>query len=79
MRYVKQKLVFRLNEPLHPLKLDQINAEFSDLIVEGVYEQGEALAGERDEPDLAHLPRLIFSFSRRSFGRLRQLIDVING
>ncbi|HUE70812.1 MAG TPA: TIGR00730 family Rossman fold protein [Pirellulaceae bacterium] len=79
MRYVKQKLVFRLNEPLHPLKLDQIKAEFGDLLSEGEYEQGEALPGEKDEPDLAHLPRLIFSFSRRSFGRLRMLIDTING
>ena len=79
MRYVKQKLVFRLNEPLHQLKLDQINAEFTDLLSEGAFEQGEALPGEKDEPDLAHLPRLIFSFSRRSFGRLRQLIDAING
>jgi uncharacterized protein (TIGR00730 family) len=79
MRYVKQKLVFRLNEPLHQLKLDQINAEFGDLVSEGTYEQGEALPGEKDEPDLAHLPRLYFTFSRRSFGRLRQLIDTING
>ena len=79
MRYVKQKLVFRLNEPLHQLKLDQINAEFADLLLDGEFEQGESLPGEKDEPDLAHLPRLVFSFSRRSFGRLRQLIDVING
>jgi uncharacterized protein (TIGR00730 family) len=79
MRYVKQKLVFRLNEPLHQLKLDQINAEFGDLLSDGAYEQGEALSGEKDEPDLAHLPRLYFTFSRRSFGRLRQLIDAING
>jgi uncharacterized protein (TIGR00730 family) len=79
MRYVKQKLVFRLNEPLHQLKLDQINAEFGDLLNDGTFEQGEALSGEKDEPDLAHLPRLYFTFSRRSFGRLRQLIDVING
>jgi uncharacterized protein (TIGR00730 family) len=79
MRYVKQKLVFRLNEPLHQLKLDQINAEFRDLLTEGDYEQSEALPGEKDEPDLAHLPRLSFSFSRRSFGRLRMLIDTING
>jgi hypothetical protein len=79
MRYVKQKLVFRLNQPLHQLMLDRINAEFADLLSEGAYEQGEALPGEKDEPDLAHLPRLYFSFSRRSFGRLRQLIDVING
>lgn len=79
MRYVKQKLVFRLNEPLHPLKLDQLNAEFVDLLSEGRYEQSAALPAEKDEPDLALLPRLVFSFSRRSFGRLRQLIDTING
>ncbi len=79
MRYVKQKLVFRLNEPLHALKLEEINANFRDIVTEGDYEQGEALPAEKDEPDLAHLPRLVFSFSRRSFGRLRQLIDTING
>ncbi len=27
---------------------------------------------------LAHLPRLIFHFNRRDYGRLRQLIDVLN-
>jgi hypothetical protein len=38
----------------------------------------DALAEERDEPELARLPRLVFEFNRRSFGRLRQLIDLIN-
>ncbi|HZN33384.1 MAG TPA: cytochrome D ubiquinol oxidase subunit II, partial [Pirellulaceae bacterium] len=33
---------------------------------------------ERDEADLAHLPRLVFQFNRRNLGRLRLLIDAIN-
>ena len=34
---------------------------------------------ERDDPLLAEFPRLIFHFNSRSFGRLRQLIDAVNG
>ena len=33
---------------------------------------------EREESDLAAMPRLIFRFNRRNYGRLRQLIDCIN-
>jgi len=39
----------------------------------------EALPEERDETDLASLPRLVFHFNRRNYGRLRQLVDCING
>jgi hypothetical protein len=34
------------------------------------------VTGERDE--YPELPRLVLPFSRRDFGRLRQLIDVVN-
>jgi uncharacterized protein (TIGR00730 family) len=78
MRYVKQKLVFRLNEPLHEVLLSDINEAFADILAEGEFEQRGALGEEKDEPDLAALPRLVFQFNRRSLGRLRQLIDVIN-
>jgi uncharacterized protein (TIGR00730 family) len=78
MRYVKQDLVFRLQEPLHPLLLDGINKEFVDLLVEGEFKQREALPLEREETELAHLPRLVFRFNRRNLGRLRMLIDAIN-
>ena len=44
----------------------------------GRFVHGGPLPEEHDEPDLAALPRLIFHFNRRSFGRLRQLIDFIN-
>ena len=36
------------------------------------------LSAEADEPDLAHLPRLVIDFNRRDFGPLRSLIGAIN-
>jgi hypothetical protein len=78
MRYVKQDLVLRLQSPLHPLLLDGINGEFKDLLTDGDFQQREALPLEKDEADIAHYPRLVFHFNRRSLGRLRLLIDAIN-
>jgi uncharacterized protein (TIGR00730 family) len=78
MRYVKNDLVFRLQQPLDESLLDAINSEFTDLLKEGRFEQRPALPLERDEAELNHLPRLVFQFNRRNFGRLRLLIDAIN-
>jgi uncharacterized protein (TIGR00730 family) len=78
MRYVKQRLVFRLQTPLTPAQLDEINAEFTEILVDGKFEQSGPLPQERDEPELAHLPRLVFHFNRRNLGQLRQLINTIN-
>ncbi|HTU24160.1 MAG TPA: hypothetical protein VMF30_02105, partial [Pirellulales bacterium] len=44
----------------------------------GEFAQGAALPEEKEETDQAAHARLIFRFNRRSLGRLRQLIDVIN-
>ena len=79
MRYVKQTLVLRLLEPIHPLLLDEINANFRDILVDGEFSLTTALPAERDEPEFLNFPRLAFHFNRRSLGRLRQLIDVVNG
>ena len=56
----------------------KINAEFADILLEGQFALGGPLPEEQDDPALADLPRLMFHFNRRNFGRLRQLIDGIN-
>jgi uncharacterized protein (TIGR00730 family) len=78
MRYVKDRLVFRLKEKLSDEKLASIQDKYSDILVDGTFEQRSALAEESGEPDLADMPRLVFHFNRRALGRLRMLIDCVN-
>lgn len=78
MRYVRNQLVLRLNVPLSEEKLATINAEYSDILASGTFEQTQALPEEEGEPDLKDLPRLVCHFDRRALGRLRTLIDFIN-
>ena len=78
MRYVKTDLVLRLNYALDASLLETIQTQFSDILIDGQFRQGGPLPEEKDETELAELPRLICHFNRRDLGRLRQLIDVIN-
>ncbi|MDA8967775.1 TIGR00730 family Rossman fold protein [bacterium] len=79
MRYVKNRLVFRLKAPLAESKLAYLKQHYSDILVDGTFEQTNAQPEEVGEPDLSELPRLAFHFNRRALGRLRMLIDCING
>lgn len=78
MRYVKEQLVFRMHQKLSDEAMRHINASFSEVLVEGKFEQRQALPEEKNEPDLAEMPRLVFQFNRRSLAKLRLLIDYIN-
>jgi hypothetical protein len=78
MRYVHRNLVLRLVKPPGRRLLQQINTHFADILTEGRFQTGGPLPAEKDEPELAHLPRLIFAFDRQELGRLRQLIDCLN-
>lgn len=79
LRYVKDRLVFRLKRKLSDAELEAIQSEFSNILVSGSFEQRDALPEEAGEPDLAEMPRLVFRFDRRQLGRLRALINKING
>jgi uncharacterized protein (TIGR00730 family) len=78
MRYVKGDLVLRLQHALPEPLLERIRTEFADIVVAGTFAQTSALPAEANETHLASLPRLRFRFDRRSLGRLRMLINLIN-
>lgn len=78
MRYVKQDLVLRLNEPISGELLEALNTHFAEFLSSGKITAREALDEESDDPELAHLPRLVFHFNRRHLGKLRRMIDSIN-
>ena len=78
MRYVKSKLVLRLQQTPDPTLINDINEQYHNILVDGQFELTRALPIEKDEPELASMPRLVFHFDRRHLGRLRQLIDCLN-
>lgn len=79
IRFVGRLMAMRLNSPISGKQLERIQTQFGDLLSEGQFELRAALEEELDEPALAKLPRLVFPFNCRSAGRLRQLIDYVNG
>ena len=78
MRYVGKELVIRLSRPLPRNALARIRRDFSDILASGSFRLGASLPDEENEPRLAGLPRLIFRFNRKHFGRLRMLVDFLN-
>ena len=79
LRYVGEKLVIRLNSSVKPENVKTLKNHFSDILIsDGALILSKALPEENDEPEIAHLQRLVIDFNREDFGRLRQLIDQIN-
>jgi uncharacterized protein (TIGR00730 family) len=77
-RWVGEQLVIRLSQRLSDAAVVELNEKFSDVVRAGEIVQGTALRQEKNEAAIWDLPRLILTPHRRSFGRFRQLIDVIN-
>ncbi len=78
MRFVGRRLVLRLSTPVDDDELVSLNGEFADIIVGPPITRVEASAGEIEDEDVPELPRIAFGFDRRSFARLRHLIDRLN-
>jgi uncharacterized protein (TIGR00730 family) len=77
-RFVGEDLIVRLRQPPAPALLEGLNRDFRDILTEGEIKGTEPLAEESDDPETLSLPRLLAPFNRKDFGRLRQMIDVIN-
>jgi uncharacterized protein (TIGR00730 family) len=78
-RFVKELLVIRLNYAPSRSAIAALNEDFTDIIIGEKIHQIETTPEEREDNDFVELPRIGFGFDRRNYGRLRQLIDVLNG
>ncbi len=78
-RMVKDLLVLRVKHPPSESALGALNDDFADIVLGEKFRAMEATPEEREDNDHVELPRIAFGFDRRQYGRLRQLIDVING
>jgi uncharacterized protein (TIGR00730 family) len=77
-RYVGDRLVIRLNHRITDESLMRLNDEFSDLLVSGRFELSGPLSAEKDQPEIASLPRLVCTPVRGQYGRQRKMIDTLN-
>ncbi|MBW4493771.1 MAG: LOG family protein [Oscillatoria princeps RMCB-10] len=76
-RYVKNKFVIRLKTEISDTAVENLNENFSDILVKGRIEKSQALPEEAGD-QTADLPRLVLHFNQRDLGRLSQLIAAIN-
>ncbi|MEH2449459.1 MAG: LOG family protein [Nostoc sp.] len=76
-RYVGNKLVIRLKTDISDAQVEQLNANFSQIIIQGRIEKSQALPQEAQDETVG-LPRLILYFNQRDLGRLYQMIATIN-
>jgi uncharacterized protein (TIGR00730 family) len=77
-RFVKDLLILRLTSEVSDAVVASLNEEFADIVRSGSIEKVEATSAEIATDDHVDLPRLAFDFDRRSYGRLRALIDRLN-
>jgi uncharacterized protein (TIGR00730 family) len=78
-RFVDGRLVIRLLTRPDPASLARLSDEFSDIIASGTLESIDTTRAELADGDHVELPRIAFRFDRRSWARLRVLIDRLNG
>ena len=78
-RFVRDLFVIRLKHAPSASAIESMNADFADIIIGEKIKVIEATPEERENDDEVKLTRIAFEFDRRHYGRLRQLIDVLNG
>jgi uncharacterized protein (TIGR00730 family) len=76
-RFVGDQLVIRMQREVPPGALVKLERDFAD-ILRGPCRVCVALPEEINEPEISDLPRLCLNFDKRSYGRLRQLINRLN-
>lgn len=78
LRFVEGDLVLRVHEAPSPAELAALNEEFADIVVRGAIALTTASKVEVADNDSPDIHRLRFRFNRRSYARLRAMIDRLN-
>jgi len=78
-RFVKDRLIIRLKNAPSASGLAALNEDFADIIADGKITAIKPTPEEFEDNDDLNLGRIAFLFNRRDYGRLRQMIDVLNG
>lgn len=77
-RFVKDLFVIRLKHAPTDSAIEAMNEDFADIITGPPIRRIEPTPEEREDNEHLNLQRIGFGFNRRDYGRLRQLIDVLN-
>jgi len=78
-RFVRDLLVIRLKNAPADSALAALNEDFADIINGEPVKRIQPTPEEVEGGDSLDLARIAFGFNRHDYGRLRQLIDVLNG
>lgn len=78
IRYVGGLTVIRLNREPSGKTLKLINRKFAGILTGGDIRSAPPTKKEIEENDHVELPRLVMKFNRRNYGRLYEMIGVIN-
>ncbi len=78
-RFVKDRFVIRLKYAPSPSAIAAMNEDFADIISGEPIKIIPPTPEEREDAAHLDLARIAFGFNRHDYGRLRQLIDVLNG
>ena len=78
-RFVKDLLIIRLKHAPSASAVAALNEDFADITADSKIQVIQPLPEEVEDNDQLELARIGFIFNRRDYGRLRSMIDVLNG
>ena len=70
--------MLRLKNTPSASAIDALNEDYGDIITGEKIHIIKPTPEEQEDNDCVDLPRIAFGFDRRQYGRLRELIDVLN-
>ena len=77
-RFVRDLFVIRLKHAPSDSALEAMNEDFADINTGAPVKRIEPTPEEVEDNEHVELPRIAFNFNRKDYGRLRQMIDVLN-